>query len=89
MSQPPIVLPIATVRTDFESLITDVKDGIVPEETFWVSCYKTGEDSVHGKVHLVLDERNRDLVHYEGLNGIQFVGDDAKVSIDLLVPPLT
>lgn len=81
MSQPPIILPIATVQPDFENLITDIKDGIVPEETFWVSCYKTGEESVHGRVRLALNERNRDLVEYEGQGGVQFSGDDVKVSM--------
>jgi hypothetical protein len=84
MSQPPIVLPISTVQTDFESLITDVRDGIVPEETFWVSCYKTGEDSVHGKARVVLSERNREIVEYEGQKGVQFHGDDLKVSMIML-----
>lgn len=85
MSQPPIILPIVTVQPDFESLVTDVKDGIVPEEKFWVSCYKTGEDSVHGKVHLALNERNRDLLEYEGQGGVEFHGNEAEVGIFLLL----
>ncbi|KIP10458.1 hypothetical protein PHLGIDRAFT_496113 [Phlebiopsis gigantea 11061_1 CR5-6] len=64
MSQPRIVLPITTIQPDFESILTDVKDGIVPEDTFWVSCYKTGEQSVHGKAHLTLNERDRDVREY-------------------------
>lgn len=88
MSQPPIILPISTVQPDFESLITDVKDGIVPEEKFWVSCYKTGEESVHGKVHLALNERNRDLVEYEGQGGIQFTGNDLKREYTVACPSL-
>lgn len=81
MSQPPIILPICTVQPDFESLITDVKDGIVPEETFWVSCYNSGEESVHGKAHIVLDESNRDTVLYEGQSGVKLAGNEAQVSM--------
>lgn len=89
MSQPRIVLPITTIQPDFESILTDVKDGIVPEDTFWVSCYKTGEQSVHGKAHLTLNERNRDVVDYIGQGGIEFNGHEAKVSICLLAVSLT
>ena len=89
MTQPPITLPITTVQPDFESLITDVRDGVVPEEVFWVSCYKTGEDSVHGKAHLVLNEQNRNLVDYEGQNGVEFTGDELKVSMGALLVVLT
>ena len=66
MSENPIVLPIATVQTDFESLIDDVFSGLVPEDKFWLSCYKSGEQSVHGKVHLSLNERDRILVDFRG-----------------------
>ena len=83
------MLPIATVQTDFESLLTDVRDGIVPEDTFWVSCYKTGEQSVHGKVHLALNERDRDVVDYGGQGGVNFSGDDAKVGMSVPVVSLT
>ncbi|EKM58478.1 uncharacterized protein PHACADRAFT_117466, partial [Phanerochaete carnosa HHB-10118-sp] len=88
MSQPPITLPISTVQHDFESLITDVKDGIVPEETFWVSCYKTGEESVHGKVRLALSEQDRNHVEYEGKGGVHFWGDDTKHEYTVACPSL-
>lgn len=81
MSQPPIVLPISTVQPDFESIITDVEDGMVPEDSFWVSCYKTGENSVHGKVRLTLNEHDRNVVDYEGQDGVQFSGRKVEVSI--------
>ncbi|GJE96206.1 WD40 repeat domain-containing protein [Phanerochaete sordida] len=88
MSQPPIILPVSTVQNDFESLITDVKDGIVPEETFWVSCYKTGEESVHGKVRLALSEQDRDLVEYGGHGGVTLTGNDTKREYTVACPSL-
>lgn len=72
MSDKPIVLPIATVQADFRSIIDDVFSGLVHEDKFWLSCYKTGEQSVHGKVHLSLNERDRNLVDYLGKNGVNF-----------------
>ena len=50
----------------------DVLSGFVPEDKFWLSCYKTGEESVHGKVHLALNERDRNLVDFEGKGGVGF-----------------
>ena len=89
MAQSPIVLPISTIQPDFESLIADVKDGIVPEETFWVSCYKTGENSVHAKTRLALNEYNRDAVDYDGLGGVEFRGNEVEVSISTVILVLT
>ena len=66
------VLPICTVQHDFQTVVKDVLDGLVPEDTFWVSCYKQGEPSVHGKATATLDERDRNLVLYEGRDGVQF-----------------
>ena len=68
----PYVLPICSVQPDFETSVSDVRDGIVPEETFWLSCYKAGEKSVHGKVHVSLNERDRNTVDYEGSGGVAF-----------------
>ena len=72
MSESTIVLPIATVQPDFESIVNDVFSGLVPEDKFWLSCYKTGEDSVHGKVHITLNERDRNVVDFEGQGGVKF-----------------
>lgn len=69
---PPIQLPIVTIQPDFNSVISDVRDGAVPDESFWLSCYKTGETSVHGKVRAKLDERDRNLVTFEGSGGVDF-----------------
>lgn len=69
---PPIQLPIVTVQHDFDDVISDVRDGILPSESFWLSCYKTGEPSVHGKVHASLDDRDRNLVRFENHGGVEF-----------------
>jgi len=45
-----IQLPQVTIQHDFVNVIADVQDGTVPEEPFWVSCYKQESPSVHGKV---------------------------------------
>lgn len=59
----PIILPIATVQPTFHEVIHEVDQGIVPEESFWVSCYKEGEPSIHTKVLAELDPHDRDQVN--------------------------
>lgn len=66
------VLPVCTVQPDFLTVISDIDKGLVPEETFWLSCYKSGEPSVHGKVYTTLDNSNRDLVRFQGREGVEF-----------------
>ncbi|KAI0366998.1 WD40 repeat-like protein [Pilatotrama ljubarskyi] len=66
------VLPICTLQHDFQAVVKDVLEGVVPEDSFWVSCYKYGEPSVHGKATATLDEHNRDLVVYQGRDGVEF-----------------
>lgn len=73
----PIILPIVSIQHDFQTVISDVKDNTVAEEAFWVSCYKTGQTSVHGKVHVSLAERADALMGDRAMilqskNGIQF-----------------
>jgi proteasomal ATPase-associated factor 1 len=45
-----IILPQVTIQHDFQTVIAEVKEAIIPEEPFWVSCYKQDHQSVHGKV---------------------------------------
>ncbi|KAF7789711.1 hypothetical protein EIP86_000657 [Pleurotus ostreatoroseus] len=71
-AEQPITLPITTVQVDFQQIIDDVTSGLIPEDKFWLSYYKTGEQSVHGKVHLALNERDRNLVDYQGTDGVEF-----------------
>ena len=74
-----IVLPICTIQHDFQAVVKDVLDGLVPDEKFWISCYRSEEPSVHGKAVATLDEHNRDLVHYKGQDGVE-LKDYGKVS---------
>ncbi|CAL1716002.1 unnamed protein product [Somion occarium] len=90
--QSTITLPISTIQHDFEAVISDVQEGIIPDDSFWVSFYKSGEPSVHGKVHLTLDEENRDLVRFEGRGGVVFEhrgGRDYYVACPTLSVPET
>ena len=79
-AEQPITLPITTVQADFQQSIDDVSSGLIPEDKFWLSYYKTGEQSVHGKVHLALNERDRNLVDYQGTDGVEF-GQGLEVSL--------
>lgn len=44
-------LPYITVQHDFSSVLADARDGVIEAEDFWVSCYRAGAQSVHGKVN--------------------------------------
>ncbi|KAG5633113.1 hypothetical protein DXG03_008340, partial [Asterophora parasitica] len=57
----PIQLPIITIDPTFLTVLQDVHAGLVPNEKFWVSCYKAGERSVHRKIQAELDEIDRDV----------------------------
>lgn len=73
MSAGPSPLPISTIQPTFMSVIKDVTDGVVPWEDIWVSCYPSQSPSnsqrdgggVHGKLRLVLDEVDRNLVIFQ------------------------
>ena len=56
----PVILPIINAQHDFNTVIADVQDGTVRQEDFWVSCYKKGETSVHGKVEVRKGEHSRE-----------------------------
>lgn len=65
----PTILPITTIQPDFLEVIADVHNGVVPSEAIWISVYKTGETSVHGKINVVLDEVDRDSTLFEVREG--------------------
>jgi len=56
--------------------MTDVREGTVPSEDFWISCYHQNELSVHGKVRAELDEEDRHLVLLKGRDGVQIERGD-------------
>ncbi|KAL5532436.1 hypothetical protein ACEPAF_6006 [Sanghuangporus sanghuang] len=93
-----MILPIANVQHDFQSVISDVRDGTVVAEDIWLSCYKTGSQSVHGKVRVGLGERqgeqsgtrtvelvSRDGVHLERGDRGNYIASCETLSI----PPTT
>jgi proteasomal ATPase-associated factor 1 len=59
------VLPMITIDPTFSTVIRDVQAGDIPAEKFWVSCYKTSENSQHAKIRLQLDESDRDRVIFK------------------------
>lgn len=65
----PLTLPVVTIQPTFLEVIQEVLDGIIPSDKFWVSCYKTSETSIHGKVHAELDEIDRNLVNLSPVEG--------------------
>ncbi|KAF4569697.1 hypothetical protein EYR40_008677 [Pleurotus pulmonarius] len=69
----PRILPITTIHPEFSSIIAETRSGVIPGDTFWVSCYKSGEPSVHGKVKVELDESDptREKVSFVGLDGVE------------------
>lgn len=81
MSDTPLILPICSVQPDFDVSVQDVRNGIIPEETFWLSCYRAGEDSVHSKVQLALSERDRNRLEFDGSEGVAFEQGNDEVCV--------
>jgi len=77
MESAPIILPRITIQHDFQSVITDVREGTVPSEEFWISCYKLNEPSVHGKVFAELDEIDRNKVNLDSRGGVVVIYGDS------------
>ncbi|KAF9497200.1 WD40 repeat-like protein [Pleurotus eryngii] len=69
----PQILPISTIHPEFATIIAETRSGVIPGDTFWVSCYKSGEPSVHGKVKVELDENDatREKVSFAGQGGVE------------------
>ena len=72
MTSSAIILPICTVQHDFPTVVQDVLHGTVPNDKFWVSCYKQGDSSVHGHVTATLDDHDRNKMLFEGHDGVAF-----------------
>ncbi|KAI0266405.1 WD40-repeat-containing domain protein [Gloeopeniophorella convolvens] len=69
---PPLaVLPSATIQDDFSTVFSEVHAGLVPSDNVWLSCYKDGEPSVHGKITAKLHEQDRDRVELVGSGGVE------------------
>ena len=68
---PPVTLPTATIQDDFTTVLSEVHAGITPSENIWLSCYKDGESSIHGKISASLHEQDRDRVELVGRGGVE------------------
>ena len=78
----PVTLPAATIQDDFTTVLSEVYAGIIPSENIWLSCYKDGEPSVHGKISVSLHEKDRDRVELVGAGGVELT-HTSQVSIML------
>ncbi|KAI0300507.1 WD40-repeat-containing domain protein [Multifurca ochricompacta] len=67
----PVTLPTATIQDDFTTVLSEVHAGLIPSENIWLSFYKEGEPSVHGKVTITLHEQDRDRVELNGTGGVE------------------
>ena len=67
----PVTLPAATIQDDFTTVLSEVHAGIIPSENVWLSCYKDGGPSVHGKIAVSLHEKDRDRVELVGTGGVE------------------
>jgi len=68
---PVVTLPTATIQDDFTTVFSEVHAGIIPSENIWLSCYKDGEPSIHGKISVSLHEQDRDRVELVGRGGVE------------------
>ncbi|KAJ7494298.1 WD40-repeat-containing domain protein [Mycena galericulata] len=64
-------LPVVTIQPTFLEVIEEVRNGIVPSDTFWLSCYNSSEPSIHSKVRVSLDDVNRDVIQLEPSEGVE------------------
>lgn len=55
-------LPIITAQSDFLVTIEEVKEGLIEEGSFWVSCYRDGHPTVHEDVKVSINETDRDEI---------------------------
>ena len=77
---PHLILPVVTIDPTFATVIHDVFNGTIPSDQFWLSCYKTSHPSVHAKIHVELDEKNRDLVVLTAAEGDVSIIREGRVS---------
>ena len=66
-----VTLPTATIQDDFTTVLSEVHAGIIPSENIWLSFYKDGEPSIHGKISVSLHEQDRDRVELVGRGGVE------------------
>ncbi|TFK50371.1 WD40 repeat-like protein [Heliocybe sulcata] len=67
----PITLPVVTIQPTLQTVLDDVRSGLVINEDIWISCYRLGSTSVHGKVRLSLNEKDRSQVSLDARDGVE------------------
>ena len=70
---PSVTLPTATIQDDFTTVLSEVHAGIISSESIWLSWYKEGESSIHGKVAISLHEQDRDRIELNGIGGVELM----------------
>ncbi|KZT25945.1 WD40 repeat-like protein [Neolentinus lepideus HHB14362 ss-1] len=68
----PITLPVVTIQHTLQTVIDDVRSGLVTSEDIWISCYKLGSTSVHGKAKVSLAKTDGLRVNFEAADGVEF-----------------
>lgn len=58
----PIILPYISLQPDFANVLAEVRDGTIIAEDIYLSGYKTGSTSVHGKVNVYAQDGNREPI---------------------------
>jgi proteasomal ATPase-associated factor 1 len=70
-SSGPIFLPQIALQHDFASVFADVRDNTVVAEDIYLSCYRPGSQSIHGKVTVSKDETAPDALVLESRGGVE------------------
>jgi proteasomal ATPase-associated factor 1 len=67
-----IDLPQVTIQHDFQTVMSDVRDNVILQEDVWLSCYKTGESSLHTKLSIAKDAGDIIMSPAEPACGLEF-----------------
>ncbi|GAA5815955.1 hypothetical protein MFLAVUS_009474 [Mucor flavus] len=60
-------LPFISVQADWDEVVREVDSNTIPEGSFWIACYLTGKQSVHGSVLVKRTPENE--IELEGKDG--------------------
>ncbi|KAL1744274.1 WD40-repeat-containing domain protein [Schizophyllum fasciatum] len=95
-----VILPIVTAQPSFPDVVREVDEGIIPSEQIWVSCYRRAlpdsnganinrPTSVHAKIDVALDARDRNLVRFGVVEGdVRLEKDAARGAYTVACPTL-
>lgn len=65
-----IHLPRITIQDSFTEVSREIKEGLHAAEDVWVSCFREGSASVHGKLRVLEKEGGGDI-ELEARDGVQ------------------